>query len=160
MQGTLQLDDNERRHLAHWRVQRVGWVCMLLIVFAALSGVFGAGLFSEAEVAGEGFRVKYSRFTRVTTPVALDITLEHPTENATLTIPREYLQSFEVSGILPQPVSSRTTREQLVFWFATVPGEPLHVTVQLTPTEGAFGFLNGTIGTPSGAAGFWQFVWP
>ena len=160
MNGALQLDDNERRQLVHWRVERVGWVCMLLLVIAALAGVFGSGLFSEAEVAGEGVRVKYSRFTRVTKAVALDITLEHPTENTTLAISREYLQSFEVSGILPQPVSSRTTREQHVFSFAIVPGEPLHVTVQLTPSEGAFGFRNGRIGTPAGVADFWQFVWP
>ena len=160
MQRTLKLDDNERRHTAHWRVQRVGWVCMLLVVLAAMTGVFGSGPFSEAEVAGEGVRLKYSRFTRVTTPVALDITLDHPTENATLSISREYLHCFEVSGILPQPVSSRTTRDQHVFTFAIIPGEPLHVTVQLTPNEGAFGFLTGRIGTPAGAAGFWQFVWP
>jgi hypothetical protein len=160
MHGTLQLADNERRHTAYWRAQRVGWVCMLLVVLAALAGVFGSGLFSEAEVAGEGVRVKYSRFVRVTTPVALDITLEHPTENATLSISREYLQSFEVNGILPQPVSSRTTREQHVFSFATIPGEPLHVTVQLTPRESAFGLRNARVSTPAGAAGFWQFVWP
>ena len=154
--------DNEARHKLYWRIQRVGWVCMMLALVAAVLGTAGSGRLDRAEAKGHGIRVKYSRFPRMSAPTALEIVLDPSgrAESASLWVSRKYLGAFELSGVTPQPVSAQSTGERLTQAFSVVPGEPLHVDVRLSVEEGSVGFVTAHVGTTAGQVEFWQFIWP
>ncbi|WP_347113872.1 hypothetical protein AAHB66_17875 [Leclercia sp. S52] len=60
-----------------YNARRFGFVLLLLIIAAALSGLFSGGYFSEATKtnAANSVQVEYQRFGRLQSPVELKITL-------------------------------------------------------------------------------------
>ncbi|HET8720461.1 MAG TPA: hypothetical protein VFM24_00430, partial [Nitrospira sp.] len=46
----IQFDQDLRFQERIWRIERVGWLAMAAILFAAVLGLFGRGLLSQASV--------------------------------------------------------------------------------------------------------------
>jgi hypothetical protein len=60
----LQIDEDLAFQRREWKIQRVGWGAMALVIIAALLGVFGTGPLSNATLEREGLRLEYERFCR------------------------------------------------------------------------------------------------
>src|SRR5688500_11374240 len=62
--GAIEVDQDLDHVRSLWRVQRVGWVIMLLLVIGGLLGLFGKGPLAEHQVQTNGLTLDYDRFAR------------------------------------------------------------------------------------------------
>ena len=120
-----------------WRIQRIGWVVMGLIVVLALSGVFGVGPLSWSTVTADdaSVEVSYPRFTRNGAPSTLSLRVPATAAadgQVRVWIDGEYLEALEVTSITPEPASQISDGGGVVFAFETEPGAPLEATVNAT----------------------------
>jgi hypothetical protein len=107
-------------HRAEWRIQRVGWVLVALLLATAGAGLFGNGPLSRAHSGNAAGRVDYQRFTRyglstdlVVTPVAS----AHGVNR--VAIGADYLELFRVERITPEPAAVRIAGPNIVYEFAS-----------------------------------------
>ena len=129
--GSLEIDQDLDFQKKEWRLQRIGWGIMALLIVAALLGLTGSGPLARATSgdAGALLQVEYSRFVRLDAPVTLEIEIageavaSHQVE---LRVERAYLQDISVEQIVPEPDEVRSAGEQLIFVFAVdEPGQPV-----------------------------------
>lgn len=162
--GDLEIDQNLRFENLEWRVERAAWALMSLIILAAILGLFGAGLLNRSEAHGEGIKVRYPRFERVSSPTVLEVTVAPAmVRNGVVQVwlPREYAASLEITSAIPPPQSGITTEDRVVYAFRAKPGAPASIVFQGRFAEGTVGFVPVRVGIVSGGeASFWQFVWP
>src|SRR5437870_1413168 len=91
-----------------WRVQRVGWAALALLIGAALLGLLGKGPLcrTTAAVPAGDLRVDYERFGHFHTDAALRIeAVPAPGGDGRLRlwVDREYLEGVQIQHVLPQP---------------------------------------------------------
>ncbi|MCU6668781.1 hypothetical protein M8013_08465 [Enterobacteriaceae bacterium H4N4] len=143
--------------------RRYGLVFLLIIIAAALSGVFSVGYFSHASQVGANNTVhlQYQRFGRLQNQMQLKITVaREPGENTTLVLGGEYMASFETSAIWPQPDNMYSRGQELILvyhpagqkgdfsvWIYTAPDQPGKAVTTL--------HVNNAPGMS-----FWQFIYP
>ncbi len=151
---------------ASWRVQRIGWTLMLLIVAAALSGLFGGGVLSSAQAgdASGGFSLDYERFVRRSAPQSVRLTLGPASRQSDSTvaawIDRDWLERHHITSMSPEPMSSELDAGRITYTFLSrnLP-EPLVVRVHLEALK--FGKTKSRAGIPAGSSvSFMQIVYP
>ena len=151
---------------ASWRVQRVGWMVMLAVTVAALAGFFGGGPVSTTRTGAisSGLEVEYERFARLYAPqtLVLDIgpTAMDTDSTASIWIDRGWMESNEVTDIIPEPAESEVLPDAIVYTFKASPtAAPLRVRFRLETRE--FGRMRGRAGIVDGpTVSFAQFVYP
>jgi hypothetical protein len=148
--GDLQIgEDVEFLHRA-WRVQRVGWAVLVLILLAALLGLTGTGPLSRATAGSEGgpVRVAYERFVRANAVTDLRVRLGPGVARegrARLWFDRQYLDKVEVTGVVPEPESVEVSPDRVTYVFlAGEGGGPVELALDLTPMR--FGSWSGRMG--------------
>jgi hypothetical protein len=158
----LELENANPDNPVTWVLQRAGWVGMLLLIVAAIAGIFGTGLFERARIEREGFNVSYSRFQRTTVTKLLEVTVrESRAEVTRIWIDGDYSRRVQIGDITPEPESSTSTGESILYTFRSVPGQPFVVTFQVRVSDGSFGPLSGSVGLEGrGQVDFLQFIWP
>ncbi|MCW5976603.1 MAG: hypothetical protein KIT09_00930 [Bryobacteraceae bacterium] len=72
--GDLKIDQDLQFEGAELRIERLAWCLMLLIVVAAMLGLFGTGLLNRSSAYATGIELRYSRFGRMNSATALEIT--------------------------------------------------------------------------------------
>lgn len=136
-----------------WRIQRVGWAAMALVLLAALLGLFAEGPLSDTTLrSGDGrLEIEYPRFLR--NGATSQMTLRFATGTAGTAdvllgpaIPRKL--AFE--SIRPAPVASRTTFEGLILTFELGPEGRGKVNLSIRPN--APGFVAGPVGLAGAGA--------
>jgi hypothetical protein len=161
--GGIDLVDDISFQERTWRVQRVGWVVMVLLVAAALAGVFARGPLSRAEAQGAGLRIEYERFERYQAPSEIRV---RPTPEAVadgsvaLMLDGDYAERVQVERIDPEPERAAPTAGGHVLYFP-VPRDarPGTVTFRIRPQR--VGLVHGRIGIAGAApVSFTQLVWP
>jgi hypothetical protein len=146
----LQIDQALTFQRRFERVQRVAWWLLALVPVAAIAGLFGGGLFSEATAGSERARVTvtYQRFGRLTADTELQLKFAGPARTTDVAISRAFLDRYDTSEVRPQPLRVRTLANAIVFTFAAAPAG--RATFSLTPAE--VGSSRGTVtvsdGTP------------
>lgn len=137
--GTLQIDQDERFQRRKWRIQRLSWVVMLLLLAAALAGAFGDGPLSRVS-AGDpaALHAEYQRFVRHHAAAQLRLRIGERALGADgelhLAVSRDYLQAFRIERITPEPQRVAGGADELVFVFLLAPGvRSLDVTFELQP---------------------------
>ncbi|GMA17427.1 hypothetical protein E5F05_11220 [Deinococcus metallilatus] len=167
--GDLELAQDLEFHRREVRIERLGWAAMLLIVLAALLGLFGSGPLSEKRVQTPdgGLQVKYNRFARYMAPTELRLTFSPGAvrdDQVHIWLSREYLQHMEIQKIIPEPDSAQLEGNRLTYTFnALQNGQPGQILFELQ-TE-AIGRLRGAAGL-AGASGntqevrFTSFIYP
>jgi hypothetical protein len=122
-----------------WRVQRVGWGLLGLLLLAGLIGLLGSGPLSKVtESDGRGLSVDYDRFVRHGAQTSLTLRIEPSsitTDEVPIRIGREYLAAQTVQAIVPAPLHARAQGDDLEFTFNAQPGSPLEVKWTLEPDE-------------------------
>lgn len=142
--------------------ERVGWVFMVLVIVAAMLGLFGKGYLSEAVLDREHFQMKYQRFLHFGDLTSLEIEIppqRSETGVVAIAFSNTYMHNFRIERIQPDPESS-AHGDQILFWFtATRTGEPVKIQFRLEPQK--IGTLEGEIFV-NGEDGyvFRQFVYP
>lgn len=151
---------HQRRAL---RAEQAGRVGMVLIVAAALAGLFGPGPLSHSTAASDdgGLEVAYSRFLRngSTTGVDATLTLDDPDAEPRLFVERDYLDTFTIEDVRPTPTEVIAHAGRLEFVFAP-PGTPV-VEIAFDLRPGEFGPRSGHVETGDGStATVSQFIYP
>ena len=163
---SLEIAEDMDFQRASWRVQRVGWVVMILLAFAALAGLFGGGPLSN-RVAGElssGVAIEYERFIRLDAPQAIVFEIA-PTgmesdSVARVWLDRAWIDSNQINEISPQPVSSELYADRIVYAFK-VSRSPVPLRVRFNLENRAMGRVRGRAGLVNGAPlSFEQFAYP
>lgn len=147
-----------------WRVQRVGWVLMLLFVLAGLLGVVGSGPLSNATSGNpDGVEIQYQRFARSYASQELIVTIAPLLlggEQVELSITRDYLDHFEVETVIPEPEETRVDGQWITYVFNLArTDEGVHVILRLSARD--FGIHSGTVRVgEDDRARFRQVIYP
>lgn len=164
--GSLEIDHDMKFHQRSWRLQRVAWVIMALLLLAALLGLFGSGPLSRATLVDESgtISLNYERFARREAPTALRV---HLAANAVdddeirLWISRDYIDEVEIERITPQPSATEVGVDRLIYTFQAVEsGQPVTIILHLKAAH--TGSLPGQLGLSERKSflSFKHFVYP
>jgi hypothetical protein len=157
-----EVDEDPAFQQRDWRVQRVGWAVLAMILAAGLAGLFGSGPLSNATVsAGDALRVQYERFVRHGGQTALTVRVASVEPGPLqVTIGREYLAAFHVRQILPAPVRVQAGDSDLVYTFEG-PGQPGPVELKFFMQPESLGSHAGRLSAGRGATvTLRQFTYP
>ena len=163
--GDLEIDQDMAFQERGWRLQRAAWVAMLLVIVAALLGLFGTGPLSAATAGDDDgpLAVEYQRFVRHDGRTTVTVFVgggQAAGDQVEFAISADYLDGVEVMGISPEPEDVRVTGDRQVYVFAVEdPAQPIEVAFSLKPRE--MGRLSGEVGVPGGqTVTFDQFSYP
>jgi hypothetical protein len=146
----LQIDQALNFQRRFGRVQRVAWWLLALVPVAAIAGLFGDGLFSEATAGSEraGGTVTYERFGRRTADTELEVEFARPSRTADVAISRAFFDRYDTSEVRPQPLRVRTLADAVVFTVAAAPASRATFFLQPEAVGSSSGTLTVTGGTP------------
>ncbi|MFK3710386.1 hypothetical protein [Leclercia adecarboxylata] len=146
-----------------YNARRFGFVLLLLIIAAALSGLFSGGYFSEATKtnAANSVQVEYQRFGRLQSPVELKITLPgQGNAPLTLRIGGEYMARTQTDNIWPQPDEMHSEGGELVLIYQEAkPQKDFTVWLYTTPQQPGKIVTTVMLNNQPGLS-FWQFIYP
>lgn len=158
--GSLEVAANPRLQERGWRIQRIGWIVMGLLVAAAAAGAFGkGGPLSETTASHAFLTVEYPRFSRRLAPETLRVRFgEEAVRNGqvALWIERAYLEKTTVQEIMPPPLRVVVAPERLTYVFAAEGAGAISFHLQF---EGP-GAAAGRLGIGSAAVALRQLVYP
>ncbi len=154
MHGDLQIDQDLDFSRREWRIQRVGWLVMLLFIVAASVGLLGAGPLSagSARTADGRLGIEHHRVARHSAPDLLrfDIAPEAAVNGTVrLWLDRTYVQGRTIKVIAPEPERSSVSANRIIYEFRI--GDPSSRTIIAFRTEpddmwrqkGAAGLVGG-----------------
>ncbi|WP_051303831.1 hypothetical protein [Calidithermus chliarophilus] len=163
----LESEENLAFQERQWVVQRVAWVVVLALLVAGLLGLLGPGPLSQVR-AGDtplGPALEFDRFLRRDSPTALTVRSAQafPGEDGSsehrVTLPREYLQAFEVRQVTPEPDRVEQAPEGMRYVFKKAPdAPPLEARFHLEPQR--LGRVGGRVGLGEERLDVWQWVYP
>lgn len=137
--GDLEINQDVRFHEREWRVERIGWTVILLLVVVAFLGLFGHGPISWTTASADDgtLEVTFERFGRRGGTQALEVWAPASAAEGgewQVEIERDYASGVQFKSISPQPKSVETVPGAIRYVFAQ--GEPtsdLQVVFDLTP---------------------------
>jgi hypothetical protein len=143
--GDLEIDEDLQIERVTWKLQKIGWIAMLLFVAAGLAGLLGHGPLSAA-TAGRGgpLEVRYQRFERLQAPTSIEVLLRsRPIQPGALRlwVNAPWLDAFEVHGIAPPPDRQSVTRDRAWLVYDRAPEA---IRLHLEPKR--FGLLRARFG--------------
>jgi hypothetical protein len=163
--GDLELAQDLAFQRLQWRIQRVAWVAIALLILASLLGLFGRGPLSRASAGGpqSPLTIDYDRFVRVGDETELVLHLGPGAvvgKRARVGLASDYLDRLHVERITPQPEAIEAGGSRHVFVFLLADGEEgASVTLHLKPSHA--GPLPGRAGCADGTeVTFSQFSYP
>jgi hypothetical protein len=151
--GDLEISVDQEFQRREWRVERIGWGIMLLIIIAALLGLLGGpGPLSNTSVSsGESLEVSYQRFAHLLEPNSLElrIRLDQGQESVRVWLNQTYLENMQIEEIAPEPQSVEAADGRFIYDFAlAAPVEEVRIVFHLNPEQ--FGTKQGAVGIEGG----------
>ena len=156
--GRLEIQQDPPFQDREWRIQKVGWVLMALLLISALAGLTGRGPLADAEQSNGGAVLQYDRITRHFSKTQIRLRLQQPvTGPLEVWMTRAYLDGLTVDDITPEPDSMSASADRV--WFSFSARGPLLITFQVEPD--AMLMRHAEIGLSTGARfRLRQFVLP
>jgi uncharacterized membrane protein YtjA (UPF0391 family) len=159
----LEISEDMNFQRKEWTAERWGWVFMLIVIIAALLGLFGQGPLSSASAESGVMQVRYNRFERLLAPTQLTVRLDQDSaENGEirLQVDQSLMQAYTVENIFPDPESVEVSPNQYIYVFKTAQGgRPPDILFNLQPNR--LGPASGQIGLENGqAVRLSQFIYP
>lgn len=158
--GDLDIDEQFDVQEASWRLQRIGWVAMGLLLLAGLAGVFGHGPLSQVRLGDPaGLELVFGRFERRTKESVLRVRLGPPADGRVrLWIDASYLSGQPLVRVQPEPEGMELVDGRLLLDLR-VAGDRPEVRIDTRPE--VFGPVRGRLGIVDGPElSFRQFVYP
>jgi hypothetical protein len=151
----MQQYDEDAQHRGDWRFERAGWLVMaLLVLFAAVGGLGGGGIFNRTAVEAPGgtLRIDYPRFLRASLPETLRIDVAAgEAAGPRRWVDAEYLrEAVIVEDVVPPPQRVESAGDRLLYEFAASGRSPLGVTLRLRAAHP--GRLRARVGLEGGAS--------
>jgi hypothetical protein len=157
-------------HIEH-AVQRAGWVVMGVLLLAAVLGVFGGGVLSNATVrqSGPGYELEleYPRFGRVESNLEMTLRITAPEQQAeqvTVVLSGDLRHKTTIQTISPQPESEAVLGDSIVYtWRVDGWEHPQVIAFEYEARDwrGVDGRLDVSAGDQAlGALTFDQFLFP
>ena len=163
--GDLEIEEDLKFQEKEWKIQRAGWVVMLLILVLGLAGIFSTGPLSSTSVDDEegALTVGFERFVRHGGPSTLtvDVTGDQATNNEVeIWLSQDYLDAVKVEHISPQPKETRGAGDRMIYVFTIDdPSSTLHASFSLRPQS--IWSLKGEAGVTGGpTVTFGQISYP
>jgi len=159
--GGLDIAEDMEFQRRSWKVQRVGWGVIGLIVAAAIAGWFGTGPLANAHVQSAVFEIEYERFVRRHRATELTVRALAPAGSGALrlVIDNHYLERAQISDIVPPPLRKEGGRQSTAFVFESRPAVPDRIVFRVKPEHA--GPLEARIALDGGdTLAFHQFVFP
>jgi hypothetical protein len=140
---SLDVEEDMAFQRRNWRVERIGWAGMTLVLVAAALGLFAEGPLSwtTARDAAGAFVVEYARIHRQTAPTTMKMRVaaqEVRADGVTIEVDEAFADAFRITEIQPQPVQSTTTADGMRFRFEAVPNAPATIYFHLSPEKVGF----------------------
>jgi hypothetical protein len=163
--GDLELEEDIGFQRRDWLVRRIAWAVLALVFLAALLGLFGNGVLSEATLGDDGMplQLEYQRFGRYKAPMDLKVHLgpEAIQEGKVrLWLERNYLNTMQVETIVPQPGSVESGANHLIYVF-NISSSDFPVEVTFLMQSESMGRQIGRVGLEGGSSlSFSQFIYP
>lgn len=137
--GDLEISEDKQFQQREWKMERIGWVLMMLLVIAGFLGLLGGpGLFSDATAAAPNLQVRYSRFAHLLEDTSLRLwaTPVESEDTVRISISNTLLEDVRIEGIVPEPESVEAASDHVTFSFQLqAPNEEAVVTFYLNPTR-------------------------
>lgn len=142
-----------------WRVERIGWGVIGLLLALALVGLFGGGPLSRSTLSSGGLSLDVPRFERGTRPTNLTVELPLNTQGTgRLWIANDTLRALQVQDIAPPPMRIQNGPDRTEYLFRGQ-GDALEVKLGVKFQEA--GLLRGRLGQVGGPSlKFTTLVYP
>ena len=101
-----------------WRIQRLGWVVLVLLLVATALGLLGSGgpLHNEILGAGGSFRVEHPRVQRLSSEFTARF--EHAgADSLSIFLPARFFENHRVESWTPEPASAAAEGDEIRFTF-------------------------------------------
>ena len=147
--SSLQIEDHPDFQRRQWRVERIGWAAMALLVAGAIAGLLGGGgvLADASSASADGrSRVEYQRFARKGSATAVEIVIAKTTGEGQLhiSIDERYLSAMSLRSITPPPLATVLSDRSYTFSFNRAPG-PIVTRIKLHLEADSAGSLEGAV---------------
>lgn len=163
MKNKLEVEQDLHFQYREWRIERIGWFVIGLLLVAATLGVFGHHPLAKATVQTSDGRlsVQYDRFTRYQTNVDFLATLEPDKDGsgiAHLWFDPQYLDNLKVVAVSPVPLRGEAKIGGRAFVFKT---DGTRFTATVSVQFETIGSVHGRIWTDEAKPlALSHFVWP
>jgi hypothetical protein len=116
--GRLEIDENFEHHVRMWRIKRVCWGVMALLIAAALIGFLGPGPYSETSAQGPaGLHIEYQRIARYHAPAHFNLKVPGGKDDLEISVPAKFVKEIELEHIDPEPKEMRLSGEKHTWIF-------------------------------------------
>ncbi len=138
--GSLEIAQDLQFEEHQWRVQRIAWCALFLILGAGLLGLLGSGWLSHAETTSGPLALEYDRLARQRAPTYLRLRIDPapnaPEDDIAIWIDRVFLDRILVERFEPEPVEMEAGEERVVYHFVPDdPTRPAEITLRYQPIE-------------------------
>jgi hypothetical protein len=161
--GGLDLEQNLVFQYREWRFQRLGWALISVLLAAAIGGLFGGGLLSQARVSAPdgSLQVAYERFARADAPTIMTITMLPAISERQVRVEfdRAYLQSIVIEYMVPLSQQVHAGPDRIVHVFDVgQPAQAMTATLHMRPLVA--GLVEGKIALGHRAVTLRQLIYP
>jgi hypothetical protein len=161
----LEIDEDIQQQCKVWRIERICWCVMALLILAALTGLLGHGPLSSTtfDDPASGLLVQYERFERANAPTSFRIQVksqEGESMDTRISLGSEFFSKVEVSRIEPEPAGVEVWPDHLTYEFSRPDtANPATIRVHYKPLDfGRIEIEMGLEGFPTRT--FSQFIYP
>ncbi|MGB7802304.1 hypothetical protein [Buttiauxella sp.] len=146
-----------------FQLRRVGFIVLLLIVVAALVGLFSRGYLSEATRTTDdrSLTLHYEKFNRLMSDMDMKIISVLPEgKRNRIVLGGDFMEGFRIDTLQPQPDKMYSLNGEVILEYPpSAAGEKQTLWLSLTPMK--FGSINSTIAIDNGPQiTFQQFIYP
>lgn len=130
-----ELNQDLKLQIRGWKVQRVCWFFLLLLLALTGLGLFGEGVLSKRQATTEQLRLEYERFPRYSNETEVLIRVQSAGPRAEIKIPLDYLSCFKTKEIFPAVFERRIEGRDLLYSFDTGGKDRFLIAFRLTPQK-------------------------
>lgn len=154
---SVPVEENMALQIRIWRMERLGWYGLLLLVALALAGLFSKGPLSHVQVGGaqDALQVEYQRFARNGAHSPLKVSLQSVSQ---LHIGGELLEGFSIESI--QPVPARSASDGAGGLILDFTDDAPRIVVSLRLTADGVGAYRSTLEAAGQRVELSQFIYP
>lgn len=163
--GDLEISQDVEMQQRIWKMQRIGWGVMALVMLCIMLGLTGRGPLSHATAGASGapLRVEYERFGRHEAPMELKIHLAPGVARdgkARIWFSRDYMEALALEQVSPEQEKMEVHPDRHILEF-DLPQSQRPATVVLKTRPQKFGSIAGRVGIENGQTlSFAHFIYP